>query len=101
MLEKLGMMDLLKTANMGHNSIEYLHTFAEVTKLTYWDRLAYSGDPEVKPPPYDRLLSADYWQERIALIDTSVARDFDSLRGRRWLGQCRIRHSDTRRIVRQ
>lgn len=77
MLEKLGMMDLLKSKNMGHNSIEYLHAFAEITKLTYWDRLAYSGDPDIKPPPYDMLLSADYWQERIDLIDTSVARDFD------------------------
>ena len=77
MLEKLGMMDLLNAASMGHNSIEYLHSFAEVTKLTYWDRLAYSGDPDVKPPPYEKLLSADYWQERSELIDTSVARDFD------------------------
>jgi gamma-glutamyltranspeptidase/glutathione hydrolase len=77
MLEKLGMMDLLSSESMGHNSIRYLHSFAEVTKLTYWDRLAYSGDPDVKPPPYDKLLSADYWQERIGLIDTSEARDFD------------------------
>lgn len=77
MLEKLGMMDLLDSASLGHNSIEYLHSFAEVTKLTYWDRLAYSGDPDVKPPPYDKLLSADYWQQRIGLVDSSVARDFD------------------------
>jgi len=77
MLEKLGMMDLLNSGSMGHNSIEYLHSFAEVTKLTYWDRLAYSGDPDVKLPPYDKLLSADYWQKRIDLIDTSVARNFD------------------------
>lgn len=77
MLEKLGMMDLLNATNMGRNSIEYLHTFAEVTKLTYWDRLAYSGDPDVKPPPYEKLLSTDYWQERSELIDASVARDFD------------------------
>jgi len=65
MLERLGMMDALNSRNMGHNSLEYLHNFAEVTKMAYWDRLAFSGDPDVKPPPYERLFAPEYWQSRI------------------------------------
>jgi len=77
MLERLGMMELLRSRAMGHNSLEYLHNFAEVTKMAYWDRLAYSGDPDVKPPPYERLLSPDYWQRRIDTIVPETATVFD------------------------
>lgn len=78
MLERLGMMDALNSRNMGHNSLEYLHHFAEVTKMAYWDRLAFSGDPDVKPPPYERLFAPEYWQSRIETIDAKQAKDFDS-----------------------
>jgi len=77
MLMRLGMMDILKSREMDHNSLEYLHHFAEVTKLAYWHRLAYSGDPDVKAPPYDRLLSGAYWQSLIDKIDPAKAKDFD------------------------
>jgi gamma-glutamyltranspeptidase/glutathione hydrolase len=77
MLQRLGMMDRLHSRDMGHNSLEYLHNFAEVTKMAYWDRLAYSGDPDVQPPPYEQLLSSDYWQSRIDTIDPETAKVFD------------------------
>lgn len=77
MLERLGMMDLINSRDLGHNSLAYLHSFAEITKMAYWDRIAYSGDPDVMPPPYDKLLSADYWQSRVDTIDQATARDFD------------------------
>ena len=77
MIERLGMMDLLDSRSMEHNSLEYLHNFAEITKMAYWDRLAYSGDPDVAPPPYERLFSSEYWQSRIDTIDSETARDFD------------------------
>jgi len=76
MLIRLGMMDRMHIHQYGHNSLEYLHRFAEITKLAYWDRLAYSGDPDVAPPPYERLLSPDYWQSRIDMIDVEHATDF-------------------------
>jgi gamma-glutamyltranspeptidase/glutathione hydrolase len=77
MLERLGMMDLAGSTGMGHNSLEYLHTFAEITKMAYWDRLAFSTDPDIGKPPYDRLFSTDYWQERVDSIDPVAAKDFD------------------------
>ncbi len=78
MLERLGMMDLAGSSQMGHNSLEYLHTFAEITKMAYWDRLAYSSDPDIGQPPYEWLFSTGYWQSQIDSIDPAAAKDFDS-----------------------
>ncbi|MFT7486180.1 MAG: gamma-glutamyltranspeptidase/glutathione hydrolase [Candidatus Paceibacteria bacterium] len=77
MLVRLGMMGQEDNRALGHNSLAYLHRFAEVTKHAYWTRLAYSGDPDVKPPPYDRLLSQSYWQEQTAKLDLEHATEFD------------------------
>ncbi len=76
MLIRLGMMGLMDNRAIGHNSIEYLHRFAEVTKKAYWARLAYSADPDVWTPPFDRLLSKAYWEEQSAQIDPEKAWDF-------------------------
>ncbi len=78
MLVRLGMMSHGDPQAEGHNSLGYLHRFAEVTKHAYWTRLAYSGDPDVQPPPYDLLLSEDYAQEQAAAIDLSSAKAFDA-----------------------
>lgn len=78
MLVRLGMMSLVDHEALGHNSLGYLHHFAEVTKHAYWTRLAYSGDPDVQPPPYDMLLSEAYWREQSARIDPARAAPFDT-----------------------
>jgi len=36
-------------------------------------RLRYAGDPEINPPPLDRLLSEPYWKEQAAKIDLTRA----------------------------
>jgi gamma-glutamyltranspeptidase/glutathione hydrolase len=58
---------------LGHNSVDYLHTFAEASKHGFWVRLRHAGDPEVAPPPLERLLSQAYWREQSALIDPAKA----------------------------
>jgi len=78
MLMRLGMMELADSTSLGHNTLAYLHHFAEVTKRAYWNRLAYSGDPDVEPPPYEMLLSKSYWEEENDKIDPSHATDFDT-----------------------
>jgi gamma-glutamyltranspeptidase/glutathione hydrolase len=75
-LIRLGMMSQLDVAGLGHNSADTLHYFAEITKHAFWCRLRYAGDPEIAPPPLDKLLSADYWQEMVAQIDPGQARPF-------------------------
>ena len=75
-LVRLGMMSQYELSELGHNSIEYLHTFAEVTKHGFWTRLRWAGDPEVSPPPLDMLLSEAYWRDEVAKIDPNRAKSF-------------------------
>jgi len=75
-LVRLGMMSQVDVQAMGHNSVDYLHFFAEVTKRAYWVRLRYAGDPEVAPPPLDTLLSPRYWAEMVRPIDMYEALPF-------------------------
>lgn len=73
-LVRLGLMT--KMPEMEHNSVGYLHAFAEVTKHAFWSRLKYAGDPEITPPPLDMLLSEDYWAKTVADISTDKASAF-------------------------
>jgi gamma-glutamyltranspeptidase/glutathione hydrolase len=75
-LIRLGLMSHFDNSNSGHNSAEYLHRFAEVTKHAFWCRLRYAGDPEIKPPPLDMLLSEDYWERITGEIDSDKASTF-------------------------
>ncbi len=75
-LLRLGVMSRFDPAALGHNSAAYLHRFAEATKLGFWVRLRYAGDPGVAPPPLDQLLSPTYWQEQADRIDPDRAMPF-------------------------
>lgn len=75
-LIRLGMMSQFDLQKWGHNSPEYLHRFAEVTKHAFWCRLAYAGDPEINPPPLEKLLSERYWKEAAAKVDLEQAAPF-------------------------
>jgi gamma-glutamyltranspeptidase/glutathione hydrolase len=75
-LVRLGMMSRFDNAGLGHNSVAYLHRFAEATKHGFWVRLRYAGDPDINPPPLSRLLSEAYWREEAAKIDPDRARPF-------------------------
>ncbi len=75
-LIRLGMMEQFSNKNWAHNSTEYLHHYAEVTKHAFWCRLRYAGDPEISPPPLERLLSEDYLSEQAGLINPQQATSF-------------------------
>lgn len=75
-LIRLGMMAELDDKNLEHNSVDYLHHYAEVTKHAFWCRLRYAGDPDIAPPPLDRLLSEAYLAEQAAAISPNQAEDF-------------------------
>ena len=75
-LIRLGLMSRYDNQSLGFNSEEYLHRFAEVSKHAFWCRLAYAGDPEINPPPLDRLLTEDYWDKEVAKIDLKQAKPF-------------------------
>ena len=75
-LVRLGMMSRFDVRSLGHNSVGFLHRFAETTKHAFWTRLRWAGDPEIAPPPLDRLLSEAYWEEQVAEMDLQGARPF-------------------------
>jgi len=75
-LVRLGIMSRFPVAEMGHNTPEYLHRFAEATKHAFWTRLRWAGDPEISPPPLDRLLSEEYWAEQSRMVRPEEATPF-------------------------
>ena len=75
-LARLGIMERFDAKALGHNSAEYLHRFAEATKIGFWMRLRFAGDPEISPPPVDRLFSKAYLDSLAASIDPARARAF-------------------------
>ncbi len=76
-LIRLGLMSMFSTAGVEHNSVEYLHRFAEVTKHAFWCRLSYAGDPEINPPPLEMLLSEGYWKKVTGQMSTDKATHFE------------------------
>jgi gamma-glutamyltranspeptidase/glutathione hydrolase len=71
-------MSRFDPAKLGHNSVAYLHTFAEATKLAYAARLQFAGDRDHNPPPLNRLLSEKQWTLEASKIDPKKARPFAS-----------------------
>jgi len=58
---------------MGHNSLEYLHTYIECAKLAYADREQHYADPDFADVPLEMLLSKEYAEERRGLVDPDAA----------------------------
>ncbi len=75
-LIRLGLMSRFDVKMLGHNTLETLHRFIEVTKHAFWCRLRFASDPEVNPPPLARLLSENYWNEQVSTIDLKKAKPF-------------------------
>lgn len=69
-LQALQMLEAYDLAAMGQNSVETLHTLAEVFKLAVADRIAYTTNPRIAT---DTLLSDDYTAERRALVNSRQA----------------------------
>lgn len=75
-LVRLGIMSQFDVRSLGHNTLAYLHRFAEATKHGYWVRLRWAGDPDARPPPVGDLLAERYWADQAATMDTLRASVF-------------------------
>ncbi len=69
-LQTLKLLEGFDTKQMGHNSVDYLHTLLEVEKLAIADRVHYNVAPDA---PVDALLSEEYCAERRTLVDPNRA----------------------------
>jgi gamma-glutamyltranspeptidase / glutathione hydrolase len=67
-LQQLALLDGLDLADLGLGSAEYVHTIVECSKLAFADREAFYGDPSFVDVPLERLLAAEYNDERRALV---------------------------------
>lgn len=72
-LETLSILNSFDMARLGHNSVEYLHTFIEGTRHAFADRYYYLGDPEFVPVPMKGLLSPDYGASVAGVVDRENA----------------------------
>jgi len=73
----LGLMNQVPAGELEHNSVDYLHLFAEMTKESYKARLMYSFDPEVKIAPLDSILSESHLREMAESLDRERASRFE------------------------
>lgn len=80
MLVRLGMMSQFDLVEVGHNTVAYLHTFAEVTRHGFWVRLRYARDPDLEAVPLDMLLSEEYWAAQAARVDPQRAKPLEAPR---------------------
>lgn len=72
MLQALNMLENMDLKKMKFNSVQYIHTLYQVMNYVYADRDFYYGDPYVPPvEPIQGLMSKEYAQQRVKLIDTA------------------------------
>ena len=67
-LQQLAVLSGFDLRAMGQFSADHLHTVVESAKLAFADREAWYGDPAHADVPLKTLLSAEYADERRALI---------------------------------
>jgi gamma-glutamyltranspeptidase/glutathione hydrolase len=65
-LQTLKLLEGFDVAEMGHNSVEYLHTLIEAERLAIADRIHYNVKPEA---PIAALLSDEYCAARRQEVD--------------------------------
>jgi gamma-glutamyltranspeptidase/glutathione hydrolase len=75
-LIRLGLMSQFDVRSLGHNSVPYLHRFAEVTKHAYRCRLRHAADPGIGTVPLNELLSYAYCREVASHLNTAQAEPF-------------------------
>ncbi|MCZ6616495.1 MAG: gamma-glutamyltransferase [Gammaproteobacteria bacterium] len=77
-VEMLNILEAFDIAGMGFGTAESIHLLAEILKLGFEDRRAFTGDPDFVTVPTARLVSDEYAAQRRALIDLNTARSFDN-----------------------
>ncbi len=97
-LESLNILEGYDVSELGHNSAETLHAFAESIKLALADRVAYTTHPDLN---VDALLSKEYAADRRAMIDSNQAGICEGERYTRPLPDRGIQPGDAARLLRE
>lgn len=75
LLEALNMIEKLNISSLEHNSAKAIHFMAESMNLAYADREKYLGDCNFHQVPLIGLLSKEYAEERISIVNPSERRE--------------------------
>ena len=75
--QALSLLRAAELREMGHNSVDYVHTVVEALKLAFADRERYYGDPRFVNVPLERLLSGEYQEHQRARIRSDRALEMD------------------------
>jgi gamma-glutamyltranspeptidase/glutathione hydrolase len=75
-LQTLKILDGYDLKKMGHNSVEYLHTIIEATKLAHYDNYRYVGDTKFVDVPMAKMISELYAAELRKKINPNKAMVF-------------------------
>lgn len=82
--EAIQILDGHDLASMGHNSADYIHVLTEAVKLSFADRDAFYGDPDLVDVPIKGLLDPSYASERRSQIDLEAAAPAMPAAGNPW-----------------
>jgi gamma-glutamyltranspeptidase/glutathione hydrolase len=72
-LQILNLLEHFDISSMQPNSAEHLHLFIEAKKLAFEDRAVYYTDMDFADVPLKELISRDYAEKRVKLIDPKRA----------------------------
>jgi gamma-glutamyltranspeptidase/glutathione hydrolase len=73
LLQELNLVEHFNLASLGCNTPESIHAMVEAKKLAFADREAYLADPDFVDVPAAGLISKEYADERVQLIDPERA----------------------------
>jgi gamma-glutamyltranspeptidase/glutathione hydrolase len=82
LLQLLGMKQALapEFEGVAHNSTQYIHLVAEMSKRVFADRAEYAGDPDFVTVPVARLIEPAYVARRAAEVSPRAISPVDSVR---------------------
>ena len=72
-LQILNILENFNISSMTIDSAEYIHLFTEAKKLAYEDRAKYYADPNFSKIPTSELISKQYANERLKLLNKKKA----------------------------
>ncbi len=72
-LQILNLLERFEVSSMQPNSAEHLHLFLEAKKLAFEDRAIYYADMDFADVPVKELISKEYADRRVKLIDPKRA----------------------------
>ena len=73
LLMQANILENFDLAEIGHNTLDYVHLFVEAKKLVFADRDRYVCDPDFRSIPVEKMISKAYGKEQAARINLKKA----------------------------